>query len=207
MTPKRRYSHYLAGAKKRNLSFDISFDEFILFWGKSCFYCGEKIETIGLDRIDSLLGYSLENIRSCCAECNRFKSNLSEKLFYKLVSNIKKNAKDLNLIKKAIVLPRYPDSNKLRESNSRYKIYKYTSKKYKRDFLLSKLQFFSFWKKDCFYCGIKMGGVGIDRVDNKIGYVEGNCVPCCKTCNWMKSDLNIKQFKAHINKINNYLNL
>lgn len=39
---------------------------------------------------------------------------------------------------------------------------------------------------DCTYCG--QSGGGIDRVDSSKGYVEGNVVSCCTTCNVMKMD-------------------
>ena len=47
----------------------------------------------------------------------------------------------------------------------------------------------------------------IDRVDASIGYVHGNCVPCCGMCNIMKNTYNkddfiakAKQIAAHNNK-------
>lgn len=71
-----------------------------------------------------------------------------------------------------------------------------------------------FFRLPCVYCGSppsnqknrphSKGGFiysGIDRFDSKIGYVSTNCVPCCKLCNWMKTDLSNKDFMAHINKI------
>jgi len=41
----------------------------------------------------------------------------------------------------------------------------------------------------CVYCGIFFEINGIDRVDNAVGYVTDNCVPCCKTCNFLKACL------------------
>lgn len=35
--------------------------------------------------------------------------------------------------------------------------------------------------KSCVYCGFP--STGLDRIDNKIGHTEDNCVPCCKECN------------------------
>lgn len=37
---------------------------------------------------------------------------------------------------------------------------------------------------DCYYCGDIP--TGLDRVDNDKGYLQSNCVPCCKICNQMK---------------------
>lgn len=63
----------------------------------------------------------------------------------------------------------------------------------------------------CSYCGKEPSQVlssfpnfkynGVDRVDNSLGYVEGNCVPCCKLCNRMKDVLSVDDFKDHIRTI------
>lgn len=66
-------NRYKASAKKKDVPFELSPDDFLSFWQKSCTYCGEKIETIGLDRVDSDLGYTLGNIVPCCTQCNMSK--------------------------------------------------------------------------------------------------------------------------------------
>ena len=42
---------------------------------------------------------------------------------------------------------------------------------------------------------------GIDRIDNTKGYSISNCVPCCKMCNQMKSNIHLDDFLGKINKI------
>jgi hypothetical protein len=42
---------------------------------------------------------------------------------------------------------------------------------------------------------------GIDRIDSKLGYVEGNVVSCCKICNSAKGDLTLAEFENWINKM------
>jgi NUMOD3 motif-containing protein len=42
---------------------------------------------------------------------------------------------------------------------------------------------------------------GIDRIDNKRGYVLGNVASCCKLCNHMKWMLGEQEFLAHIMRI------
>ena len=89
-----------------------------------------------------------------------------------------------------------------------------------REFNLSLEEFTEIVKQKCYYCGsdpvfperfknkFKQREVeyfnGIDRVDSSVGYVLGNCVPCCSICNRMKSDFNKDFFLAHINKIYNF---
>ena len=42
---------------------------------------------------------------------------------------------------------------------------------------------------------------GVDRMDNTKGYEIGNCVPCCYSCNSMKMDMTVNDFKNKINKL------
>ena len=37
---------------------------------------------------------------------------------------------------------------------------------------------------------------GIDRVDNNLGYVSNNVVPCCKWCNYAKNNRSREEFIA-----------
>ena len=82
-TPKGKYHKYKSSAKTRGFSFKISFEEFMSFWQIPCSYCGGGIETVGLDRVDSSKGYTLDNIVSCCSICNRMKMTMNSKDFIK----------------------------------------------------------------------------------------------------------------------------
>lgn len=42
---------------------------------------------------------------------------------------------------------------------------------------------------------------GIDRINSDIGYTDGNCVPCCKHCNFAKNSLTQMEFKSWISKV------
>ena len=76
LQPEKKFNSYLNGAKKRNINWNLSYNEFITFWQKPCFYCNGSISTIGLDRVNNNKGYSLDNLVSCCKICNRMKSNM-----------------------------------------------------------------------------------------------------------------------------------
>jgi hypothetical protein len=69
---------------------DIKFEDFYEISQKNCSYCGSipnnnytRFNNIGLfnynglDRIDPLKGYTLDNVASCCNCCNRFKLDRS----------------------------------------------------------------------------------------------------------------------------------
>lgn len=66
-------------------------------------------------------------------------------------------------------------------------------------FELAYEEFKQFVTKTCYYCG--HNEVGIDRLDNTIGYVVSNCVPCCKTCNYAKRDMSVQDFLEWVNRV------
>jgi hypothetical protein len=68
-------------------------------------------------------------------------------------------------------------------------IYKSRAKESKREFLLTFEQFILLRKRPCFYCDTENKPRGLDRVNNKKGYVIENVVPCCEICNRMKMTL------------------
>lgn len=71
--------------------------------------------------------------------------------------------------------------------------------------------------KNCFYCNTSpqnrkfeksyKGHLkpfiynGIDRIDNTKGYLFDNVVPCCKKCNIAKGEMNLNEWKEHMEKI------
>lgn len=62
-----------------------------------------------------------------------------------------------------------------------------------------------FQKMKCCYCGDTQEFMGADRKDNSMPHVEENCVPCCKLCNRIKSDMSDVEFTNYIKKV--YQNL
>lgn len=96
-----------------------------------------------------------------------------------------------------------------------YNMYQLNAKKRQISFNLTLTQVIHIITQSCYYCGdppnripaIKRTGEitvkvhGIDRIDNNQGYTKTNSVPCCKTCNIMKSTLTENEFKTHIVKI------
>ena len=94
-----------------------------------------------------------------------------------------------------------------------YSRYKKSAKKRKIEFDLPIFDFTSLIKSDCFYCGASpkrrynhnkpslLAHGGVDRVDNNVGYVVFNCVPCCGNCNRMKFKSSKECFLEHIRRI------
>ncbi len=92
-TPEGRFYVYKHCSQKNSRDFKLTKEEFISFWNKKCYYCGNKIETIGLDRIDNKKGYSKNNVVPCCSPCNWMKSDWSQKKFINHCKKIIKNNK------------------------------------------------------------------------------------------------------------------
>lgn len=93
--------------------------------------------------------------------------------------------------------------------------------KYKRDarrreieFELSLAFFSRLTCQSCYYCDSEPKTVfrdkrrkgsylynGVDRKNNKKGYVNGNCVSCCKRCNYAKNQLTKEEFLGMVEEI------
>lgn len=71
--PAGRLRAYKRGAAERGLEFGLSLWDIHCFWKNPCHYCGEAIETVGLDRVDNARGYTRDNVVSCCRRCNIWK--------------------------------------------------------------------------------------------------------------------------------------
>jgi hypothetical protein len=70
-------------------------------------------------------------------------------------------------------------------------IYKRTAESRNLPFTISDDFAIMMFHDRCHYCHKTKKGngrlMGIDRVDNLLGYEYGNVTPCCKACNWAKS--------------------
>lgn len=64
-------SSYKMRAKNQGVSFDLSKEDFDVLVVGDCKYCHRRPDTwFGIDRVDPSLGYVLDNVVSCCYDCN-----------------------------------------------------------------------------------------------------------------------------------------
>ena len=104
--------------------------------------------------------------------------------------------------------------------NKLFGAYKNKSKKRGHVFEIEKDVFLKLVEGNCHYCGkspsqelkSKKNSLpflynGIDRLDNSIGYVLGNCVSCCKTCNYAKRGMSVEEFREWIARVAKQLQL
>lgn len=68
-------------------------------------------------------------------------------------------------------------------------------------FELTKEEFVSFEGKPCDYCGDILSMIGLDRIDNSIGYSLTNVVPCCWPCNEAKGGRTREEYLLQCNKV------
>ena len=98
--------------------------------------------------------------------------------------------------------------NKQKRENINYSFvtYKRSADQKNINFELTKEQFIELTKQNCYYCNElqEKGFNGIDRKDCTIGYIESNCVSCCKICNFLKSSLSEQAFIRRVEHILTY---
>ena len=101
---RRVVSYYKRNAKRRNIEFNLTEKECIVIMAQSCHYCGrEPFNTIkakqsygefvfnGIDRVDNTKYYTIDNVVSCCKNCNSMKKDLSNDEFIEIIKLIYNN--------------------------------------------------------------------------------------------------------------------
>ena len=181
-----------------NKEFDLSSEDYEdIVDNNNCFYC-DLSYNLNIDRVDSGVGYVLENCATCCTQCNMMKNTTD---IYTFLNQSALICKYLNLydIKEELKY-RIKDE----DDEITYKGYIYKAKQREISFELSKKEFEKLTNSDCYLCGVKPTNIrlnGIDRVDNDLGYILSNCKPCCFVCNFMKKNYNLSIFLEKIKRI------
>jgi hypothetical protein len=90
---------YRKNALALGREFLLTDDQFVSISKEKCHYCGaDPIENAygvvsnGLDRVNSSIGYSIDNVVPCCKICNVMKNKLSVDDFLKHISSIYKHS-------------------------------------------------------------------------------------------------------------------
>lgn len=94
---KQMYKFYLNRAIKKKLECNLTLEEFNNLIIQNCYLCGYKpqVGTNGIDRINNIEGYVLNNVSPCCSECNYMKKNYDLNWFFEHLNKIYTNL-DLN---------------------------------------------------------------------------------------------------------------
>lgn len=91
------YNRYKRNAKAKERSFNLTYDQFLNITSQNCYYCNEKPLRImksvrkvmegfeytynGIDRVNSKIGYEIENCVPCCSLCNYMKNDINSETF------------------------------------------------------------------------------------------------------------------------------
>lgn len=77
-TPQSRFARLRVSARKRDLPFALTWDDFESLCDLPCSYCGGPVERFGagLDRIDNSKGYDRTNVLPSCGVCNQVRRGL-----------------------------------------------------------------------------------------------------------------------------------
>ena len=203
---KTKKHEYKSSAKKRGLVFELTDAEVEKMVQSSCNYCGiyDMESVLGIDRIDSNLGYTKNNTVPCCEQCNLMKHINSYDNFIDMCEHIATINKLYNgsLNYSLFSIPK----------TQRYINYKNTADKRNINFNLTKNEFLYLVLQKCTYCHSKatgyygIGSGGIDRIDSSKDYNINNCVPCCSTCNIMKLNYTKQSFLNKCLEITQYQN-
>lgn len=100
-------SKYKISAKKRNLEWSLSDQQFDLLTSGNCYYCDVEPKQIckasrscrqtsqtiynGIDRVDNTKGYEIDNVVSCCKVCNRAKDTMTQQEFLDWATRVAKH--------------------------------------------------------------------------------------------------------------------
>lgn len=90
-TPVGRLTSVKGSAKVRGIDYKLSDKDAIEMLSTNCAYCGND-KSIGIDRIDSNIGYIKDNCVPCCSMCNYMKREYKQIDF---INQCKKIAKFL----------------------------------------------------------------------------------------------------------------
>lgn len=133
--------------------------------------------------------------------------------FTKSCGCLQKKAALRNLAKATAKNRKIPGTS---SANEVLKQYRYDAKRRQLEWELEREYAVYLMSQVCFYCGSYPGRInktrsgdlftysGIDRVDNDLGYIMGNCVSCCTYCNLVKRDNDVQSFINWLDQVASY---
>lgn len=90
----------------------------------------------------------------------------------------------------------------------RFKTGEKTSRERKLEWKINPNEYFALILNSCYYCKESLEfetGVGLDRINNEIGYLINNVLPCCGECNKARGNrYSIEEFKVMIDALLKY---
>lgn len=183
-------------AKKKNGAILLTRDQQREIVMKPCFYCNANATDEapnGVDMMDAVnVEYRTDTCVPCCDACNMSKNAMLPDMYIQ-------KCKDIAMfqtsgVRATVHIPfrQIYVKNGVRTAvfyygTGTYAKFKYEANKRNKVFEITEEQFMDKKRNGCYLCGIsKLLHIGIDRIDNSIGYTFDNTAGCCTTCNMMK---------------------
>ena len=194
-----QYTLYKYSSQVRSIEFALSYADFEGIVNDKCHYCYTEDETRGfhgVDRIDSSKGYFIDNCVACCKICNYMKGSLHKDVFLKRVEHILTHN---GLVEGELFPECFADIKYVS-----YTSYLKSSVRRGKLFEISKDAFSNITAEPCYLCGKQNTQThtnGVDRYDNKIGYILENCRSSCGSCNYMKGVLQYDTMFSYLQNI------
>ena len=207
-SPEVKFRYCLKKIEKEKCEMKLSLEEFTKLCWQDCYYCGEKVAlndrgkmiTNGVDKKDFDGDYVVDNCVSCCKMCNFMKGCMNMFVFIMKATYI---SSQHNLID-TIIPCDYSNLFIGTKKKASYHAYKNRAENKSLAFDLSVQQFHDLCTKSrCYIChkSAKSINLGIDRVDNSMGYTIDNVEPCCSDCNYLKRDNAYDEFMNKLRDI------
>ena len=166
-------------------------DMLVQYMLEPCFYCGYTPEeggvVNGLDRVIPGSVYSAASTVPCCGICNNMKLTYTMDEF---IWGMRLIAATHNYFSDDVDRPDAFGGRRAAPAVD------------KTNNLPIEVNI-NLWSGSCYLCG-RAPALGIDRVVSLTGYVLENCKSCCSQCNYMKKDLDLDEFLAHVMRIVDY---
>jgi hypothetical protein len=189
-----QYKVYMGVAKRKNLVFEFTYEDYENTVKMICYYCHEMNEKgfNGLDRINQSLGYTIDNCVSCCSQCNYMKGSMSKLAYIQRACHISTKGN-------------IPFWNAFANNRSvSYSSYMRRALNKGIGFNITIEDFEDCKSNPCYICG-KVNSLehtnGIDRINNDLGYENSNISSCCCSCNTMKKAYSLESVLGKLQKV------
>lgn len=202
--PKYRWRLTVREAARRGIVVALDAACAVALMGTPCVYCGcePTARASGLDRVDNDVGYRRSNVAACCWDCNRMKGTATAHDFVVACARVSRargiddSTVDAAATDGGASARAFDDEDTRRGAG--YARYRHRARRLGLRFAVGRARFDALTTATvCAYCRRPAEPdrpLGLDRIDNALGYTRRNIAPCCSRCNRMKGTLDAGAF-------------
>lgn len=209
--PKYRWRLTVREAARRGIVVALDAACAVALMSTPCVYCGcePAVRASGLDRVDNNVGYRRSNVVACCWDCNRMKGTVTAHDFVVACARVSRarsvdrtvvdddrGHRDDNPVGDDASAHTFDDEDTRRGAG--YARYRHRARRLGLRFAVGRACFDALTTATaCAYCRRSAEPdrpLGLDRINNALGYTRRNIAPCCSRCNRMKGTLDAEAF-------------